>query len=188
MTWTSASMRIYSFASAPTVNDDANSGYEVGNFWRDTTNNRLHQCKDNTVGAALWERLPAFLQPNFTPVLEFGGGTTGITYSTQTGSLIQIGELIHFSLKIVLTSKGSSTGEATISGLPNTNGSFDHVCRLAAHNCKYTVGYNHFGARMDASDIDITLFEEGDDVPIIPMDDVNFNNDSELRVSGFYFI
>lgn len=55
---------------------------------------------------------------SWTPVLSFGGGTTGITYSTQTGSYVKIGNLLTFSLSIVLTNKGSSTGNALIDGFP----------------------------------------------------------------------
>ncbi|MGH3054670.1 MAG: hypothetical protein ACRDL7_06800, partial [Gaiellaceae bacterium] len=38
----------------------------------------------------------------------------GITYSTQTGNYLIIGPLVWINLKIVLTSKGSSTGTAQI--------------------------------------------------------------------------
>src|SRR5690349_12758308 len=55
---------------------------------------------------------------SFTPVLKFGGATTGITYSTQTGSYIAIGSLVFVSVNITLTSKGTATGTATIEGLP----------------------------------------------------------------------
>jgi hypothetical protein len=54
----------------------------------------------------------------WTPVVSFGGGTTGITYSTQNGQYVQVGSIIHFMCAIVLTSKGSSTGVMAIGGLP----------------------------------------------------------------------
>lgn len=55
---------------------------------------------------------------NWTPVLTFGGGSTGIAYSTQTGTAYKIGRFVFFTYFIVLTNKGSSTGQAVISGLP----------------------------------------------------------------------
>lgn len=56
----------------------------------------------------------------WTPVLKFGGGVVGITYGTQTGRYTRIGNMVFVRLRIVLTSKGSSTGTATITGLPFT--------------------------------------------------------------------
>jgi hypothetical protein len=54
----------------------------------------------------------------WTPSLQFGGVTTGITYSVQTGVYQRIGKLIYVSCMITLTSKGVATGNAQITGLP----------------------------------------------------------------------
>ena len=54
----------------------------------------------------------------FTPVLAFGGGVTGITYGTRIGTYYAIGSTVTVSIHFVLTSKGSSTGAVTITGLP----------------------------------------------------------------------
>lgn len=56
----------------------------------------------------------------WTPTLEFGGATTGITYSIQSGTYQLIGNLMFVQFRILLTSKGSATGNATIAGLPAT--------------------------------------------------------------------
>jgi hypothetical protein len=55
---------------------------------------------------------------SFTPTLRFGGGSTGITYTTQLGRYTRVGNLVAFNIVLILTSKGSSTGSATIAGLP----------------------------------------------------------------------
>src|SRR5260370_9063415 len=54
----------------------------------------------------------------FVAVLQFGGGTTGITYGTQIGKFSKIGNKVLVSLTIQLTSKGTSVGAAAIAGLP----------------------------------------------------------------------
>jgi hypothetical protein len=59
---------------------------------------------------------------NFTPAVNFGGATTGITYSTQSGVYRKIGNVVIASAAMTLTSKGSATGAATITGLPFTSG------------------------------------------------------------------
>lgn len=56
----------------------------------------------------------------FTPIVNFGGASVGVTYaaSGQIGTVTKIGNRVFFSVHIVLTSKGSSTGTLTIDGLP----------------------------------------------------------------------
>ena len=55
----------------------------------------------------------------FTPSLEFGGATTGITYSSMRGgSYTKIGRQVTVNFGFTLTSKGSASGDATIAGLP----------------------------------------------------------------------
>jgi len=59
------------------------------------------------------------VQQSWTPVLNFGGGNTGITYTTQFGNWLRNADGGYSAIfRIVLTSKGSSTGAATITGLP----------------------------------------------------------------------
>lgn len=55
---------------------------------------------------------------SWTPDLKFGGAKVGITYSVQQGKYVRNGDLVTVWLRIVLTSKGSSTGTAEIAGLP----------------------------------------------------------------------
>jgi hypothetical protein len=54
----------------------------------------------------------------WTPVLSFGGASVGITYSVQLGIYTQIGKLVFVNMSLQISSKGSSTGNAAISGLP----------------------------------------------------------------------
>lgn len=55
----------------------------------------------------------------YTPVLSFGGGSTGITYSTQSGTYYRLGNMVFVQIKFQLTAKGSSTGSAAFT-LPFT--------------------------------------------------------------------
>jgi hypothetical protein len=54
----------------------------------------------------------------WSPILQFGGGSTGITYATQTGRYTKIGNRVFLTAQIMLSAKGSPTGNATITGLP----------------------------------------------------------------------
>ncbi len=66
--------------------------------------------------------MSTYTEGTWTPVLAFGGASVGITYTTQTGRYIQIGKQVTVQFSITLTSKGSSTGAATITGLPVATG------------------------------------------------------------------
>jgi hypothetical protein len=59
----------------------------------------------------------------WTPVVTFGGGSTGIAYSTQTGTWWRTGNIVVAHCNVALSNKGSSTGAMVISGLPFANGS-----------------------------------------------------------------
>jgi hypothetical protein len=65
--------------------------------------------------------LDDYEEGTWTPALKFGGGNTGMTASLAAGKYTKIGNRVFGSAYIVLTAKGSSTGAATITGLPFTN-------------------------------------------------------------------
>jgi hypothetical protein len=78
---------------------------------------------------------------SFTPAIAFGGGTTGITYGTQSGRYYYRGGMISGFYQITLTSKGSSTGVATITGLPFACGLLNGaagVTKYASMNTAFT--------------------------------------------------
>ncbi len=54
----------------------------------------------------------------WTPQLYFGGGATGLTYSNRSGNYVRVGNLVFLVGFFQLSAKGSSTGNAAISGLP----------------------------------------------------------------------
>jgi hypothetical protein len=64
--------------------------------------------------------LQTYTEGTFTAGISFGGGTTGITYAAQGGTYTRIGRVVQVDINIVLTSKGSSTGDVLITGLPLT--------------------------------------------------------------------
>lgn len=80
--------------------------------------NPLVRSRDIAVGGiSLSTQIGNSVDP-WTPSLQFGGASVGITYSQQIGFAFNFGKLIVAFFQLVLTSKGSSTGVATIGGLP----------------------------------------------------------------------
>lgn len=64
--------------------------------------------------------LDDYEEGTWTPVVKFGGATTGITYGSQLGYYTKIGNRFLVDAVIQLSNKGSATGAATIDGLPGT--------------------------------------------------------------------
>ncbi len=63
-----------------------------------------------------------FASGTWTPALNFGGSTTGITYTSQSGTYLQANGLCWIDFAFTLSSKGtfSASDAATITGLPYT--------------------------------------------------------------------
>jgi hypothetical protein len=69
--------------------------------------------------------LDDYEEGTWTPTITFGatsGSGTGVTYGSQTGRYTKIGRTVVCAGEVVLTSKGSSTGAARVTGFPFTNG------------------------------------------------------------------
>lgn len=91
--------------------------------------------------------LDDYEEGTWTPNLKFGGATTGITYSSRVGRYSKIGNRVILKCDIVLTSKGSATGSAEISGIP-FNGASDgsgSTCNSTS-NVAYVQGFTATGA------------------------------------------
>ena len=68
--------------------------------------------------------LDDYEEGSWTPAIAFGGSSTGVTYQAYSGArYTKIGNRVFLTGSIFLTSKGSQTGSATITGLPFAEGS-----------------------------------------------------------------
>lgn len=78
--------------------------------------------QNNAPLTALLSAVAASIQQTgtWTPSLQFGGAAVSMTYGTQSGDFVKIGNLVIATFDITLTAKGSSTGNASIAGLPFT--------------------------------------------------------------------
>lgn len=57
---------------------------------------------------------------SWSPNVQFGGANVGLTYTTQSGGYVRFGNMVYFWINILLSSKGSSSGNVTISNFPFT--------------------------------------------------------------------
>lgn len=121
---------------------------------------------------------------SWTPVLKFGGNTTGITYSTQVGFYERIGSLLFLSINITLTSKGSATGTATIDGFPF------NAARTQALDIPFATNVSSFNNAFGlvfggTSSIQIGTMNTAGNAGFT---DANFANNSTINISGVYNI
>ena len=71
-------------------------------------------------------------------MLSIEGGTTGITYSEQTGKYTKIGRQVTVQVTLVLTSKGSSSGRVEIT-MPFTSTADQYTGAVELRNVTYTL-------------------------------------------------
>jgi hypothetical protein len=123
----------------------------------------------------------------FTPAIDFGGGSTGITYTTQVGSYTRIGDRVLFNLHVLLSNKGSSAGNMRIINLPFTSlatagyyqavsvGFYNNLASVAGGIAGYIANNTTY----------ITLVQTTTGAPTI-LTDANCNNTSNFIISGQY--
>ena len=128
----------------------------------------------------------------FTPGVAFGGGATGITYAVQLGNYIKIGRMVFFSLDVLLTNKGSSTGSATITGLPYTinsawpSGGFNSL-PVRFKDVGFTTGVDCYAIAYYVSGsttLGLSTVQTG--TTALQLSNTSFANSSEIAITGFY--
>lgn len=122
----------------------------------------------------------------FTPTITFGGLSTGITYGVQSGYYSRVGDVVTFSVYILLTSKGSATGAASIQGLPVNSravggGSFVLPLALGTANL---AGINGISGLLIGTSSTVLLSDEA----AASLDDTAFNNNTSVYLSGSYLV
>ena len=65
--------------------------------------------------------LDDYEEGTWTPVIGGDGGTSGQSYSIQTGRYVKIGRFVHAYCNVVLSAKGTITGNVEIQGFPFTS-------------------------------------------------------------------
>jgi hypothetical protein len=73
-------------------------------------------------GTGAANKLDDYEEGTFTPTIEFGGSSTGVTYSAREGVYTKVGRLVTCFIRLQLSSNGSLSGSAQIESLPFTVG------------------------------------------------------------------
>ena len=154
------------------------------NFAGVTTSNISNYTASNANGTGVYVEDVFRRQGTWIPQLRFGNGTTGIIYGTQKGYYQRIGKFIYFTMEINLTSKGTDTGSATISGFPLESAvALGSTFSVSVNAMDSALGGQYIAARMldAATQISILDLFAGVASPLL---DTDFGNTSLIIMSG----
>jgi hypothetical protein len=132
--------------------------------------------------------LDDYEEGTWTPSITFGGASTGITYSAQYGYYTKIGNVVYYYCSIQLTNKGSSTGDALVTGLPFTASSATALFptgNLRSVTALTVTAPSYATATRSNSTINLLDNLLGTQQAIT---NSNFSNNTEFNVTGFYFV
>ena len=126
---------------------------------------------------------------SFTPAATFGGNAVGMTFSTATGFYHRVGKMLFFSLTLVFTAKGSSTGNMLITGLPTAeagNGAYSSVAPWF-NNVTSGVGDTHLQALITQGGTTIIPYKMGTGTAT-QLTHSDITATTVIRMSGNYLI
>jgi hypothetical protein len=92
----------------------------TGNLVIGTSGKGIDFAATADAGGMTSEVLDDYEEGTWTPTILFGGAASGVGYGAQTGYYTKIGNVVTISGLLGLSAKGSSTGGATVGGLPFT--------------------------------------------------------------------
>jgi hypothetical protein len=133
--------------------------------------------------------LDDYEEGTWTMGVSFGGASVGVTYSANTGTYTKIGRQVTINGYIALTSKGSSTGSAAITGIPfnigGTSGFYSAPTFGQLFNVSHTGFVNGFG---NLSSTIIGIQSTSSLGTLTTLTDTNFSNNTEFMLSFTYFV
>jgi hypothetical protein len=115
----------------------------------------------------------------FTPEVKINGVTTGITYTSRSGSFALDNGFVSFVIHIVLSSKGVQTGSVTIDGLPYAVSGPSAISAVVSGSGLTGVS----GRALSTAQISLVHTTSGAPVAVA---DTNISNSSYFTVSGIY--
>jgi hypothetical protein len=132
--------------------------------------------------------LDDYEEGTWTMGVSFGGASVGVTTNLNTGAYTKVGNKVTVTGFLQLSSKGSSTGVAKITGLPFTIPA--NLNRLSAPSLWFNniTFANQFQGYCDQNSTNIDLGELTEAGVFTTLNDANFANNSEIMLSATYFV
>lgn len=133
--------------------------------------------------------LDDYEEGTWTISIQFGGAAAGVTYSINTGAYTKVGRQVTVTGRLTLTSKGSSTGNVLITGLPFTIQNADAAYPAFALGAVSSITFADFIQSFGIINTTTIRFDETTNAGVrTTLTNADFANDSSVIISGSYFI
>ena len=145
----------------------------------------------NTPAAGMTSQLFNWYEEGtFTAGIAFGGAAVGVTYdTTPTCAYTKIGRQVTVTGRVGLTSKGSSTGNATITGLPFTSANTGNAGYGATSIAMNLVTFaNQYVSYIVPNSTSLSLYENTILGVQSAITDADFGSASNLLFTATYFV
>lgn len=130
------------------------------------------------------DTLDYYEEGTFTPSVFFGGGSAGITYTTQDGKYTREGNTVTINMFILLSNKGALSGNAVVVGLPfSALPSGSQMASVYHSNLTYTGTASGI-----YSTTSIALRDMASGTATVNLTDAAFVNSTSLVITGTYLI
>jgi len=130
--------------------------------------------------------IDAYEEASWIPGLQFGGGSTGITYNIAQGFSTKIGREVFLKSYTEITNKGTDTGPAEIKDLPfMVLGGYGNygAANMRIHNITFG---GQFQVRSTPGATVFAFEQVSEAGGLTSITDANFSNNSSFMMSGFY--
>jgi hypothetical protein len=175
-------------SSAMTIDSSGNVNITTGNLILDSGAGIDFSATADGSGTMTSELLDDYEEGTWTIGVSFSGAAVGVTTTSNTGKYTKIGRQVTLTGYLVLTSKGSSTGNATITGLPFTIGN-NNANYSAPSLWFYSITFaNILFANGTINSTSIALQESTEAGVNSNITDADFANNSEVVLSFTYFV
>jgi len=125
----------------------------------------------------------------WTPGIEFGGASVGLTYvASPGGAYTQILDLIFIVGHVALLTKGTSTGSATLTGIPfqASHSTYQNGAIQIAYASDFAGLTSVPALRASSSGMYLTFKDWGAAGNTTDLDDTNFTDNTNLYFVGWY--
>jgi hypothetical protein len=132
--------------------------------------------------------LDDYEEGTWTMGISFGGASAGVTYNANTGTYTKIGRQVTVNGYLILSSKGSSSGAANITGLPFTIANSQSNLSTASLWLNSVTFLNQHQAVGKVNSTSVEFWEITTLGAATFLDDANFANNSEVIINFTYFV
>lgn len=122
---------------------------------------------------------------SFTPQLRINSSATGIVHTTQNGTYVRNGNVVTFTIELVISSKGSESGAVSVTSLPFA-AAHRSTFAIQAKNVTAGVGNYYLNGRVNSGATTVFLFDIGSSGVQASITDDDITNTTELVISGSY--